>query len=63
VSVSRTNGTAVVRVADDGIGGADPERGTGLRALADRVETLAVRLVIDSPPGQGTTITAEIPCA
>jgi signal transduction histidine kinase len=63
VSVSRTNGTAVVRVADDGIGGADPERGTGLRALADRVETLAGRLVIDSPPGQGTTITAEIPCA
>jgi PAS domain S-box-containing protein len=62
VSVSRTDGTAVVRVSDDGIGGADPERGSGLRSLADRVEALEGRLVIESPPGRGTTITAEIPC-
>jgi PAS domain S-box-containing protein len=63
VSVRRSNGMAIVRVSDDGIGGADPDRGSGLRGLVDRVEALAGRLVIDSPPGHGTTITAEIPCA
>jgi PAS domain S-box-containing protein len=62
VSVSRPNGVAIIRVSDDGVGGADPERGSGLRGLADRVEALEGRLVIDSPPDRGTTITAEIPC-
>ena len=63
VRVSRSNGSAVVEVADDGVGGADPGRGSGLRGLADRVEALEGRLGIDSRPGEGTTIRAEIPCA
>ena len=63
VAVSRTNGTVVVEVTDDGIGGADTERGTGLRGLADRVEALGGRLRIWSPSGGGTRVRAEIPCA
>jgi signal transduction histidine kinase len=63
VRVSRSNGLAVVEVEDDGIGGADPSRGSGLRGLADRVEALAGRLAVDSEPGRGTRIRAEIPCA
>lgn len=61
VRVSRSNGRAVVEVADDGVGGADPALGTGLRGLADRVEALDGRLVVESVPGRGTTIRAEIP--
>ncbi len=63
VRVSRANGLAVVEVEDDGVGGADPSRGSGLRGLADRVEALAGRLAVDSEPGRGTRIRAEIPCA
>ncbi len=63
VRVARLNGRTVVEVADDGIGGADPTRGTGLRGLADRVEALDGRLEVESPPGRGTTIRAEIPVA
>jgi signal transduction histidine kinase len=63
VSVSRMNGRAVVEIADDGVGGADPTRGSGLRGLCDRVEALAGTIVVDSPTGGGTTIRAEIPCA
>ncbi|UGS36777.1 MASE1 domain-containing protein [Capillimicrobium parvum] len=51
----------VVDVADDGVGGADPAVGTGLRGIADRVEALHGRLRITSPAGHGTRITAEIP--
>src|SRR5205085_10560382 len=50
VRISRSNGSAVVEVADDGVGGADPGRGSGLRGLADRVEALEGRLAIDSRP-------------
>jgi PAS domain S-box-containing protein len=63
VRISRANGSAVVEVADDGVGGADPGRGSGLRGLADRVEALEGRLGIESRPGEGTTIRAQIPCA
>jgi signal transduction histidine kinase len=63
VSIARANGAATVTVADDGIGGADPAAGSGLRGLAARVEALNGRLNIDSPPGGGTRITAEIPLA
>jgi PAS domain S-box-containing protein len=63
VSVTRLNGAAVVEVADDGIGGADPNRGSGLRGLADRVESLDGRLRVESSPGAGTRVRAEIPCA
>jgi signal transduction histidine kinase len=53
----------VVAVEDDGIGGADPTRGTGLRGLADRLGILEGRLEVDSEVGRGTTVTARIPCA
>jgi signal transduction histidine kinase len=53
--------TLRVEVTDDGIGGADPERGTGLRGLADRVAALGGTLSVDSPAGGGTRIVAVIP--
>ena len=62
VNVERQNGRVVVEVADDGIGGADPGRGTGLRGLADRLAVLEGRLEVESERGHGTTITARIPC-
>ena len=62
VSISRSNGTATVSVSDDGVGGADPARGSGLRGLAARVEALDGHLDVDSTPGRGTRIRAEIPC-
>ncbi len=61
VTVERRNGRAVVEVADDGIGGADPLRGSGLRGLADRVASLNGKLDVESPPGSGTCVRAEIP--
>ena len=61
VKVERTNGIAVVEVADDGVGGADPLRGSGLRGLADRVASLSGRLDVASPSGSGTRVRAEIP--
>jgi signal transduction histidine kinase len=63
VDVSRSDGRLVIEVIDDGIGGADTERGSGLRGLADRVEALEGRLRIWSPKGGGTRLRAEIPCA
>jgi PAS domain S-box-containing protein len=62
VSIARVNGRALVEIADDGVGGADPSRGSGLRGLVDRVEALDGRLFVDSAPGAGTRIRAEIPC-
>jgi signal transduction histidine kinase len=50
-----------VEVRDDGVGGADPTSGTGLRGLRDRVDALDGRLDIESPVGVGTTITVEMP--
>jgi signal transduction histidine kinase len=61
VAVRRINGHACVEVRDDGVGGADPGRGSGLRGLADRVGALDGSLALDSPPGSGTTLRAEIP--
>jgi signal transduction histidine kinase len=63
VRVRQTNGLVMVEVTDDGIGGADPSHGSGLKGLADRVAALDGRLDVDSPPGVGTTIRAQIPCA
>jgi signal transduction histidine kinase len=63
VSVERDNGRVVVAVADDGVGGADPARGSGLRGLADRMAVLEGRLEVESEPGRGTTVKASIPCA
>jgi signal transduction histidine kinase len=61
VRVMRRNGHAVVEVADDGIGGADPDRGSGLKGLADRVSALDGSMSLDSPAGAGTRLRAEIP--
>jgi signal transduction histidine kinase len=61
VTVVRSNGHAIVEVRDDGVGGADPGRGSGLRGLADRVAALDGRLELESPPGKGTLLRAEIP--
>jgi signal transduction histidine kinase len=62
VHVTRSAGQLVVEVRDDGVGGADTERGSGLRGLADRVEAIGGRLRIWSPAGGGTRLEAEIPC-
>jgi signal transduction histidine kinase len=62
VAIRRANGAATVTVADDGVGGADPGRGTGLRGLADRLEALNGRLDVASPAREGTRLTATIPC-
>jgi signal transduction histidine kinase len=62
VEVGVTDDTLIAEIVDDGIGGADSERGTGLRGLADRVEALNGRLRIWSAPGNGTRVRAEIPC-
>jgi signal transduction histidine kinase len=62
VRLEANNHSVVLRVGDNGAGGADPTRGTGLRGLADRVEALGGRLELHSPPGQGTLLTASIPC-
>jgi signal transduction histidine kinase len=62
VRVTRENGSAIVEIADDGIGGADPQRGSGLRGLIDRIEALDGSLVVFSRPGEGTRIRAQIPC-
>jgi signal transduction histidine kinase len=63
VHVSVLNGAVVVRVSDDGVGGADPAVGTGLRGLQDRVAAFDGTLDVSSPPGGGTTVTATIPLA
>jgi signal transduction histidine kinase len=63
VEVGRLRKHVVIEVIDNGIGGADTERGTGLRGLADRVEALGGRLRIWTPAGGGTRVRAEIPCA
>ena len=62
VQVERHNGRVVVEVSDDGVGGADPGRGTGLRGLADRLAVIEGRLEVESEKGHGTTVTARIPC-
>jgi signal transduction histidine kinase len=62
VHVSRDNGRVLVEVSDDGVGGADPAGGTGLRGLVDRVSALGGTLEVDSEPGEGTTVRAAIPC-
>jgi signal transduction histidine kinase len=61
VAVTRVGDHVLVHVSDDGVGGADPFGGTGLRGLADRVASLDGRLEVDSLPGRGTTISAYIP--
>jgi signal transduction histidine kinase len=59
--VSAGDGRVLVEVSDDGVGGADPTTGSGLRGLADRVEALGGSLAVVSPAGAGTALRAEIP--
>jgi signal transduction histidine kinase len=61
VSLAIEHGRLLLIIRDDGAGGADPSTGSGLRGLRDRVEALDGQLHIDSPPGLGTTLIAEIP--
>lgn len=61
VHVSRADGQVLVEVSDDGVGGADPAAGSGLRGLLDRVSALGGTLEIESEPGDGTTVRAAIP--
>jgi signal transduction histidine kinase len=63
VKVGVTTDTLIVEIVDNGIGGADSERGTGLRGLADRIEALNGHLRVWSSVGKGTRVRAEIPCA
>ena len=51
----------LVEIVDDGSGGADPDSGTGLRGLADRVDSLGGRIEVHSPPGAGTRVSARLP--
>jgi signal transduction histidine kinase len=62
INLTHVDGRVLVDIDDDGVGGADPARGSGLRGLADRVHALDGRLALESPPGNGTHLHAEIPC-
>jgi signal transduction histidine kinase len=62
VEVIRRRADVLVEVADDGVGGADENGGSGLRGLADRVESLGGKLRVWSPVGGGTRVRAEMPC-
>jgi signal transduction histidine kinase len=61
ISVTPGAGTITIEVADDGVGGADPRAGSGLTGLADRVQTLGGTFRVESTPGRGTRLAAEIP--
>ena len=63
VSVEAVDGRLHVEVRDDGRGGADPEQGSGLRGLADRLAAFDGMLEVVSPPGEGTMVRASFPCA
>jgi len=61
VAITATDGVLAVEVADDGIGGADGTRGTGIRGMLDRVEAVGGGLTVESPTGGGTVVRAEVP--
>jgi signal transduction histidine kinase len=62
VRLSTDDGVALIEIADNGVGGASPGAGSGLRGLADRVEALDGHLHVSSPSGRGTVVAAELPC-
>jgi signal transduction histidine kinase len=62
VSARRRAGVLVVKVVDNGIGGVQADGGSGLRGLADRVEAVGGRLLVECPAEGGTCVLAEIPC-
>jgi signal transduction histidine kinase len=61
VRATLEDGALLIEVSDNGVGGADPTAGTGLRGLADRVQVLGGDLSVDSTPGAGTHVRAAIP--
>jgi signal transduction histidine kinase len=63
VTLRGDNRWAEIAIADDGVGGARAEGGSGLRGLGDRVEALGGRLTLASTPGHGTTVRARVPIA
>ncbi len=63
VMIRRDKGWLRITVADNGRGGADPTKGSGLRGLEDRISALDGTLSLHSPLGKGTTVTVDIPCA
>jgi signal transduction histidine kinase len=62
VTATRQNGSLLVSVRDNGVGGARPAEGSGLGGITDRVTALGGSLSVDSPPGHGTVVTVELPC-
>ncbi len=63
VRITRDHDMLLVEVRDNGVGGAASGRGMGLRSLADRVDVLGGRLLVNSQGGLGTSLRAELPCA
>jgi signal transduction histidine kinase len=62
VAVRQANGTLTIEVSDNGVGGADPARGTGLTGLADRIAVIDGRMLMSSPIGGPTLVCVELPC-
>jgi signal transduction histidine kinase len=62
VSARRHNGSLVVSIRDDGVGGAAPSAGSGLAGITDRVAALGGSVTVASHAGRGTVVTAELPC-
>jgi signal transduction histidine kinase len=61
MSLAARDGSLLLSIRDDGIGGADPARGSGLAGLADRVEALGGSIHVHSAAGAGTHITVDLP--
>jgi len=61
VVVDGCDGALTLSIIDDGVGGADPSRGSGIIGLRDRVEALGGTMLVMSPPGQGTTLHVQVP--
>jgi signal transduction histidine kinase len=61
VGLETRDGWLVLAVRDNGIGDADPTRGSGLIGINDRIEALGGTLAVDSPPGEGTTLDVQLP--
>jgi signal transduction histidine kinase len=61
ILIEEAGGTLTVQVRDDGVGGADASRGSGLTGLRDRVEAVGGSMTLDSPPGAGTVLTVLLP--